>query len=32
MPYTSHASTWGALRSHTRWLKQMGAATTGPAR
>jgi linoleoyl-CoA desaturase len=26
IPYTSHPSTWTALRSHTRWLKQMGAA------
>lgn len=31
MPYTSHPSTWKALRSHTRWLKQMGAAATEPA-
>jgi linoleoyl-CoA desaturase len=30
MPYTSHPSAWTALRSHTRWLKQMGAAATEP--
>jgi linoleoyl-CoA desaturase len=31
MSYTSHPSTWTALRSHTRWLKQMGAAAGEPA-
>jgi len=32
MPYTSHPSTWGAIRSHARWLKQMGTAANQPAR
>lgn len=30
MPYTAHPTTWTALRSHTRWLRQMGAAATEP--
>jgi linoleoyl-CoA desaturase len=32
MPYTSHPSTWWAIRSHARWLKQMGTAAIRPAR
>ena len=32
MPYTSHPSTWRAIRSHARWLKQMGTAANQPAR
>jgi linoleoyl-CoA desaturase len=31
MTYTAHPGTWSALRSHTRWLRQMGAAATGPS-
>ena len=31
MPYTAHPSAWSALRSHTRWLRQMGAAAAEPA-
>jgi len=29
--YNTHPSMWTALRSHARWLKQMGAAATEPA-
>jgi linoleoyl-CoA desaturase len=29
--YNVHPTVWSALRSHTRWLKQMGAAATEPA-
>jgi linoleoyl-CoA desaturase len=31
MQYTAHPNTWTALRSHTRWLRQMGAMATEPA-
>jgi linoleoyl-CoA desaturase len=30
LPYTSHRTAWAALRSHTRWLKQLGLPAAEP--